>query len=76
MKAEEILRSIVEDGFLSNTNTHRAYECLEMFDKGVAEILESCRFQAQRGDKVGAIKRYREALGCGLQAAYCAVMQR
>jgi len=73
MNAEQILKAIIEDGFLSETNMHRGRSFFNLLEGEIVDVLESCRVQAKTGDKVAAIKRYRVAAGCGLQAAYDAV---
>ena len=56
----------------------KARELLDIVDqvnasKDLKAILEECRAEAQRGNNVAAVKKYRAASGCGLREAYDAV---
>lgn len=42
-------------------------------DDSKAALLADCRAQAERGDEVEAVKRFRTLTGCGLRAAHGAV---
>ena len=80
MDAVAILRSIVEDGFLSETNMQRGRAFLDRIDQAnlapdLKDLLAECRTQYERGDKVNAIKRYRSGAGCSLREAHGAVTQ-
>lgn len=78
MDAITILRSIIEDGFLSDTNMHRARNLLDRVDQvqapsDIKAVLNECREQAKTGSAVEAVQRFRSLSGCGLREAYNAV---
>lgn len=80
MEAIEILRSIIADGFLSDTNTHRAHELINRIDqmnegKDLQALLAKCREMHACGNGIEAIKLYRNKAGCGLREAHDAVTQ-
>ena len=78
MDAITILRNIIEDGYLSDTNMHRDRRLLDTMDSlkmDHATMLEICRADFRHGNKIEAIKRFRSFTGCGLVEARDAVAQ-
>jgi ribosomal protein L7/L12 len=76
MTALEILRDIIEDGHLSETNMHRGRKLLDFLAQvgtDHTELLASCREEFQRGQRIPAVKRFRSGTGCGLREAMDAV---
>ena len=76
----QILRDIVSDGFLSDTNMHRARTLLHQVDQGanadLRAFLEECRANVRAGlPAPEEVKRYKEAANCGLREAYNAVVR-
>lgn len=78
MNELQILRDIVADGFLSETNMHRARTLLDQIDQREADLrplLEECRANVRAGRNAASeVKRYKEAAQCGLREAYNAVV--
>lgn len=74
MNAEQILKSIIQDGYLSETNMQRAVALFGEGHNSLEEILKSCKIQAASGQAIEAIKRYRIAAGIGLREAKIAVI--
>lgn len=76
MTALEILRDIIQDGFLSESNMQRGRRLLDSLttlEQDHSELLADCQRQFQRGDRMAAIKRFRSESGCGLREATDAV---
>lgn len=78
MTALEILRDIIHDGHLSEMNMQRGRQLLDTLDTlkvGHKALLEDCQSQYLRGDRIAAVKRFRNKSGCGLREALDAVGQ-
>lgn len=78
MTALEILRDIIHDGHLSETNMQRGRQLLDTLDTlkvGHKALLEDCQSQYLRSDRIAAVKRFRNKSGCGLREALDAVGQ-
>lgn len=78
MNAIEILRDIIADGYLSDTNNARAQQLIARIDTVRPEaeaLLAECREQYLRGEKVDSVRRFRAATGCGLREALDTVSQ-
>lgn len=72
MTALEILRNIIHDGHLSETNMARGRALLDVMD-GIKDdhtaLLAECRADFKRGKRIEAVKRFRNGSGCGLREA-------
>ena len=78
MTALEILRDIIHDGHLSETNMQRGRQLLDTLDGLKVDhkaLLEDCQNEFKRGDRIAAVKRFRNKSGCGLREALDAVGQ-
>lgn len=72
MTALEILRNIIHDGHLSETNMARGRALLDTMDglkQDHTTLLEDCRAEFKRGKRIEAVKRFRSGSGCGLREA-------
>ncbi len=78
VNALDILRDIVKDGYLSETNLHRARQLIDQVDMVNAEpdvkaLLEECR-ELAKTKPMEAVKRFRDKTGVGLREAHNAVL--